>query len=737
MNKPTCILLVCIILASTGTARAELRLANVFNDHMVLQQEKPLTVWGWAEPGTGVSVTLTESKQQAVAMVGEEALKREPPAAPAGDQPKPIVRIEYVHENAPEFTAVTRDTKAASDGRWSVELGPLQASFRPKFLCATGGNRKIGMVDVLVGEVWVTAGQSNMAFSGDRTGWLDKQGLLLPGVRYAHTGRNSNYRPLADLPQRAAWLPCTEDHAKGLSTIPYLFGKYLHGRLRVPVGIINAASGGAEGNFWCSPGQMHEIDFPVVKQMMAAHDAAVAAWEDDASRKEILAAYEKQYAAGRAEWEKARAAAEAEGKRPPAEPKHNPPQGPQSPYKISCLYNGRIAPIGPLAVRGALYLQGEQQVLTWCVTRYQHVFPRIITSFRTAFGDPQLPFGIITLQGSGHNKIPITEVGAANRTAIVREMHYQAHLQTPQTGFIVAHDVGRGLHPSWKRPLAERAVHWALRDVYQTIPDESYSVDKVEFQAGRALLHVVQRGQRRQRTPDGWQVEVVHNPVNFAPWSGNDSQCLGGFLIAGADRRWYPAKVLPNGEQKALEIWSDLVDHPVALRYGWAAYPVANVGPWENPLPPFRTDDWPVPEIFSITDELKQKCRTAWYRTLDDRYADMLDRTIRQGSFEAAKGEMLLYGDAVQVLGRKADRIGAILDEIDPAFYLGDNLQALDYRDWTIRRCNESRLRKAEQVSARLADLLKDARLRESLQRLRRAVAEYRKTLGQLDGQRN
>lgn len=495
--KSSICLLACIFLAISATAHAELRPANIFNDHMVLQQAKPLTIWGWAEPGSLVSVTLTESRNEAVAAAGEDALNRDEPVVTESEDVKPTVRIEYVQQNTPEFATVTQQGKADSNGRWSVTFEPLEASFRPKFLCIAAGSEKLAMIDVLVGEVWVTAGQSNMAYAGDKTGWLDKEGLLLPGLRYAHTGRNSSYKPLADLPERAAWLPCTEENVRGLSTIPYLFGKYLHSKLQVPVGVINTASGGAEGNFWCSLEEMQEIDFWAVKEMMATHNEAIAAWEDESSRRKILDAYEREYAVQLGEWEKAKNAAEAEGKRPPAEPKYNPPKAPQSPYKISCLYNGRIAPIGPLAIRGALFLQGEQQVLTWAMTRYQHVFPRIVRSFRTAMGDAELPFGIITLQGAGHNKIPITEVGAVNRTAIVREMHYKTHLETPHTGFIPAHDIGRGLHPSWKRPLAERAVHWALRDVYRTIRDESYSVDRIDFEAGRAFVHIVARGERQ------------------------------------------------------------------------------------------------------------------------------------------------------------------------------------------------------------------------------------------------
>ncbi len=176
------------------------------------------------------------------------------------------------------------------------------------------------------------------------------------------------------------------------------------------------------------------------------------------------------------------------------------------------------------------------------------------------------------------------------------------------------------------------------------------------------------------------------------------------------------------------------MDEPVALRYGWAGYPVANIGPWENPLPPFRTDNRPVFEIVGITPELKQKSRTAWYKTLDERYADMLDRVIRQGRFDAARSEMLLYGDAVAILRRKADRIGSVLDEMTPGFYQNDKLRQLDYTDWMIRRCNESRLGKAEKVPDQMTDLMKDKRLREKVERLGRALNDFREAVEQADG---
>jgi len=724
------------VVALQASGRAETRLANIFGDHMVLQQAKPVLVWGWADAGTEVTVTLTESRDQAVAAVGAEALAREPVTPPTpkeGKPAKPIVRITYAHENAPPFAAVTKKTKAGSNGRWSVTLAPLQASFSAKFLCVSGGGSKTALIDVLVGEVWVTAGQSNMYSSGDKTGWLDKEGLLMPGVRYAHTGKANSYTPQGDLPAPVDWIPCEGERVRGISTIPYLFGKYLHRKLEVPVGVVNAASGGAFGHYWCSWDQLRQIEFENVSRMIREETAAIEAWEDPDSRKQILADYEKAYAEQLAAWEKEKQQAEDENKRPPRQPEHKPPAGPKRPYMLGCLFNGRISPIRPLAIRGVLYLQGEQQVLAWAVTRYRYIFPRVITSFRAAFGDDELPFGIISLQGPGHNKMSISEMGPANRTAVVREVQYQAHLNTSDTGFICSHDVGRGLHPNWKRPVAERAVHWALRSVYKTIPDKSWSVDSIEYENGRAYVRIVEKGVQRRRQGKDWIDEPVTRPAKIATWSGNDGQYLGGFLVAGKDRRWYPAEVQPNREKQALEVWSDLVAEPIAVRYGWAGFPVANIGPWEHPLAPFRTDDWSTFESSNLDEKIKQKSRSDWYRTLDDRYVDMLDRTIRQGGFDAAHSEMLIHGAAAGILLSKADRLLAILDEMTGDFYRNDKLKMLDFTDWTIRRCNESHLRQAAEVPEQMDEALGNKQLQEKIDSLRKAIEEYRKAVEKIE----
>ncbi len=708
------------------------RFANIFNDNMVLQRDKPVRIWGWTEPGRKVTVLLTEKEAEAAAHAGAEALKPAPAASAAKPKPESEpqynVRVTYVEENAPPFKAVQKTAKADKDGFWQVEFAALPASFQPKFLTASGGGKGVALRNILVGEVWVTAGQSNMASTANKSKWLDTEGLLEAGVRYAHTGRVAHYKAQRDLAQRAEWKVCVGDATRSMSTIPYLFAKILHRQLKVPVGVINAASGGAAGNYWCSSEELHKIDFKAVKDMMATHDKAVARWEDQATRKKILEAYEKDYAQQVAEWQAAVKKAEAEKKRPPKKPQHKPPKGPKSGFLPAYLYNGRIVPIGRLAIRGALYLQGEQQYLWWQIDQYEYVFPRVISSFRTAFGKDKLPFGIITLQGNAHTKVTRTELDSVDRVCIIRDMHYRTHLKTANTGFICAHDVGLGLHPAWKRPLAERAVYWALRDVYKQMDSRRIFLDKVDFAGGKALVRLYSETRRQVRDRKTRKTNVVtqKKPVQLRVWSGNDTRPLGGFMIAGADQRWYPTKVRYSNESQALEVWSDLVAKPVAVRYGWGAYPHANLGDWWDPLPPFRTDDWPLVFGPGARHDPNVGLREEWYGHVAKQYRNQLDRQIRQASVDAAISEVKLHGNARGVLVSKADRMAAVLDELNPAFLRSDTLKWVDDVNWLNVRREDASLRKAAGVPDEMAKLLEDKDVAGSLKDLRAALARFR-----------
>lgn len=712
-----------------------LRFANIFSDHMVLQREKPVRVWGWAEPGAQVSVVLTASEDEAVGLAGEDALKRE---APKGRKPgdEYRVRLAYVEENAPLFSTIKQSARADQGGLWVLELDPLVASFKPKFLIATSGEERVAIRNVLIGEVWICAGQSNMAWSGNRSAWLDSEGLVEPAVRYARIGRGAWYQPKGDLESRAGWIECTEDilkNRKSVSTIPYLFGKFLHRRLKVPVGIINAAKGGSFGCEWATRTEMAKIEYAPVKELLASTATAAAKWETEEGRKRVLEEYEKEYAKQLEEWNAAVEKAKAEGQKPPKKPRRRPPGDARSGRLPGGLLNARVAPWGRLAVRGVLFLQGENQALGGQIPRYEYIFPAVITSFRQVFADQGLPFGVITLQGSGSTREG-PELGAVDGYAIVRDMHYRTHLRTPGTGFICAHDVGGGLHPDWKRPLAERAVHWAAREVYhdEGIPSRALT-PRVEFEGRKARVYL-ERETRVKVQKDGkaeWTTEIRPHMV-WWPMTYNIHD-YEGFVIAGADRRWYPAQVRTNLERKCLELSNALVPEPVAVRYGWNGYSLASIGSWHEPLPPFRTDDWPTMEM-----EPHPNPRVALFKRRNERLRQRLDRVIREGAVEASDAELELFSEPKGILLSRAKRMEAMLDSVAPSSF---EAKAEEMSEDFLAKIPE-RWRRTETIWAKwspwwnasyrlamlpdeMAEALRNGQVAEKLAKLRHALKEF------------
>ena len=715
-----------------------LRFARIFSDHMVLQQEKPVRIWGLAKPGAQVAVTLTETGDEAVALAGEDALRRETPK----DRGKPGdeygVRLAYVEENAPEFKAIKQSAQADPEGLWFAELPALTASFRPKFLVATSGDERVALKNLLVGEVWVCAGQSNMSWPGNRSAWLDSEGLVEPAVRYARIGRGTWYQPKTDLESGVGWIECTEEVLKirkSVSTIPYLFGKLLHRRLKVPVGIINVAKGGSFGCEWATRAEMGKIEYEPVKELIASTAEAAARWETEEGRKQVLEEYEKEYAKQLAEWNAATARARAEGQKPPGKPRRRPPGDARTGRLPGGLLHARVCPFSRLTVRGALFLQGENQALGGQLPRYEYIFPAVIASFRQVLADESLPFGIITLQGDGSTQEG-PELGAANGYAIVRDMHYRTHLRTPGTGFICAHDVGGGLHPDWKRPLAERAVHWAAREVYRDEGVQSRALTaRVEFAGAKALVYLewdtrvkVQRDGKTE-----WQTEKRPHMV-WWPMTYNIHD-YEGFVIAGTDRRWYPAQVRVNLERRCLELSNALVPKPAAARYGWNGYSRGSIGSWYEPLPPFRTDDWPTAEMEPLP---YPRGRVAQFKRRNERLRQKLDRVIRESAVQASVAELELFSEPRGILLSRTKRIEAMLDSVEPSSF---EARAREMSEDFMARIPE-RWRRTENIwpkwapwwnaSHRLAMLpdemaksLKDEQLAEKLTRLRRALKDF------------
>jgi len=229
-----------------GQESGELRLAKIISDHGVLQQEKPIKIWGWAKAGTPVVVTMTQDPEQGAQVIGAaiaSGQRREETAGESGDY---AVTIRYVETNAPQLATQRREVTANADGLWMATFPPAKASFQPTWIAAQSGAVTVAVKNVLIGELWVCAGQSNMGWSNFNRKGREAASADFPGLRYV-AWNDSWYKPREEIENNIRWQACTPEHAQRFSAVPYLFGTFLHRYLKVPVGVINVARGGTTG----------------------------------------------------------------------------------------------------------------------------------------------------------------------------------------------------------------------------------------------------------------------------------------------------------------------------------------------------------------------------------------------------------------------------------------------------------------------------------------------------------
>jgi len=645
--------------AGTKEEPPAFRFAKIFTDHMVLQQEKPIRIWGWAPAGAKVSVTLTQDAALAAKSV--------PPAEDRADDGSYSVTVQYVEKNPPRLATKTLDV-VAKDGRRSAEFPPAKASFQPTWIIAKTGEETLAVQDVLVGEVWVCAGQSNMGWSNFNRKGLHAPSSDAPGLRYV-AWHDSWYRPLDDIRNNVKWQPCTPETAEGFSAVPYLYGMFIHRFLKVPVGIINVARGGTTGQTWCLRDELDSIDQECIQETLKAYDAETAVWDDPRKVEKLMAEWEKACEAKKAEHEKQVAEAKAAGKKEPRLRLPKKPGDPRSGWSPPAgLFNATVLPIRDLSLRGVLYYQGENQAFyRW--TRYEYTFPRIPVSFRKAFGEPELPFGCISQPGWGTFGIAPEVATVRGGYQVVRDIQQRALKNDPNAGMIATYPTGNSyIHPGEKFPVAEYASLWALAKVY-----------------GKPIVHRANQYTGMKKNGDRIYLYFDSDPVVYERWKhikknafwqvlpcpreGNAE--FRGFIIAGADRRWYPAKARHTWfeDKPCIEVTSDLVKDPVAVRYGWASWPEGNlVGRERLPVPVFRTDDWPLPVAYSYNDEVKKATSEELKKLQATGEAQALDRQIRQMMVDLPALEQELHvrkGAGLKPLVQsKLTRMIAILDEI-------------------------------------------------------------------------
>jgi sialate O-acetylesterase len=481
---------------------AAVRLHPLFAENAVFQCDKPVPVWGWADKGEEITVT---------------------------------------------FADQTKSTKADEEGRWMVKLDAMKAAASPGTLTVKGTN-VLTAQNVLVGEVWLGSGQSNMAMTVHRAKDFEKekQAAELPEIRM-FTVKS----PAADEPQSTCegqWLVCSPDTVAAFSATAYFFGREIHRELKVPVGLINSSVGGTPIDSWVSAeAQRASVE---LKPLFAALDAGEKEFDPAVAK----AQYEKQLE----RWEGMAKQARAEGKPAPRKPQ-NPLELRKRKGNIGGLYNGKIAPLAPYALRGVLWYQGEANTTPEKAPYYQYHLPLLVNDWRKEWGE-ELPFAWVQLPNF---------IGRGEGWCLVRE----AMLKTLKTGMAVTIDVGdpKDIHPKNKQAVGQRLALWALNHVYGK---------QREFSGPMLASQEVSSG------------KVVLSFTHADGLTARDG-VLREFVIAGEDKQWKLAKAeIVDGK---VHVSSSEVPNPIAVRYAWLDNCQATLFNGAGlPASPFRTDDWPV-----------------------------------------------------------------------------------------------------------------------------------------------
>jgi sialate O-acetylesterase len=495
------LLTLCCAALAALPARAAVELPAIFSDHAVLQRGQALPVWGWADPGQGI----------VVAIAGQEA-----------------------------------KATAGADGKWRVHLPKLQDA-GPYTLTVTAGAETKTISDVLVGEVWLGSGQSNMAMAVSRAKDYEQEQAAanLPQIR-VFTERSGPSAKPSDRPT-GSWVVCAPGTVGGFSATAYFFGREIHKALEVPVGIINSSVGGTPIESWIAADVQRAQ--PELKGFFEAQERLKAGF-DEAKAK---AAYEKQLT----RWKAAAKAAKAEGNAPPRQPR-DPIVTRARKGDIGGLFNGKIAPLIPYAIRGALWYQGEANSTPDKASYYQHQLPLLVRDWRARWGN-EYPFAWVQL--------PNFQSGRGEGWMLVREAALKSVQTVPQSGMAVTLDIGeaRDIHPKNKQEVGRRLALWALGEVYGK--DKAAQPWPVKHEA-----------------TDGRIVITMSEEVLL--------KSEGGFETAGPDKIWRPAKAEVSG--RTLTLHSSEVTAPVAARYAWNDLPTVSLWTLQGlPVTQFRTDDWP------------------------------------------------------------------------------------------------------------------------------------------------
>ncbi|MBI4906177.1 MAG: sialate O-acetylesterase [Acidobacteria bacterium] len=493
-------------LSAAAALLAEVKLPALISDNMVLQQQMPVRIWGWAKPGE--TVVVTTNGQTAKARTNQQ-------------------------------------------GDWEAWLRPMTAG--GPFDMTIAGDNTLTVKNILVGEVWVASGQSNMQWALRSSTGAEQEiaASNYPQIRFFQVRTTVSERPDDDVKNGTGWKVANPDNTGPFSGVAWFFAKELHRMRGVPVGILQSAVGGTPAQAWTTHSTLA--------------NNSILHWYLDRWGKleEAYPAAKERHEAALVKFKAAAAKARAEGKpapRPPAAPAGAPGHS----HTPSGLFNGMIAPLTNYAIRGAIWYQGESNAGETDAELYRYLFAEMITDWRREWGQGDFPFLWVQLASFAPP--------AGRNWPVLRDSQTQT-LSLRNTGQALAIDAGESndIHPKDKLTighrlaLAARAVAYGERIVY----------------SGPTLRTVAHE-------PGALRLWFDHPGSGLA---SRDNLPLTGFRVAGSDGRYFKAEARIEGD--TIVVSSPLVPDPLEVRYAWENDPVANLTNREGlPATPFRTDSW-------------------------------------------------------------------------------------------------------------------------------------------------
>lgn len=513
-------LFLVFISLATGLLHADMTLPRVFGDNMVLQRDRPIPVWGKADPGEKITVAFADQKQA---------------------------------------------TTADENGAWQVTLDSLPANKTPQSFVVSGKN-KVTLENVLVGEVWLCSGQSNMEWLVEKSAnpEEEKAAANFPEIRHFKVPRTSSAFPQSDV--KANWQVCSPTTVGGFSAVAYYFARELFQKLDVPIGLLHSSWGGTSIEVWMSPESVATISELAELQAKVFSQSSLSP-EGKKRHEEYLAELKK--------WTAATEVALAKNQ-PVTEPPAVPWPAWDNPQPTQ-LYKGMIHPLAPFAMRGAIWYQGESNGSDDAI--YLNKLQALIGGWRTKWNQGEFPFYIVQLAN-------FSKASDDGKTwSKVREAQIAALTSIPNTGLAVTIDIGetKDIHPKNKQDVGKRLALWALagpygKDINPSGPlYKGYSVEgsKIRISFNHAK--------------EGLMIGKKEGLAAVVPEADGKIKWLE---IAGEDQQFKRADAAIEGGE--LLVSSPEVPSPVAVRYAFKQDPAgANLYNAEGlPASPFRTDLW-------------------------------------------------------------------------------------------------------------------------------------------------